>query len=264
MVYVRFLLIILLISVFLAGCGSTATTKRGKVSDVMAKASNDHKGRRHVETQEPMRLEEEEETMVSEPEPATVVDSEPDNDVPFTGGFAGLGYERGHGFFSSKKYSAHDSYYGSLAFKGSEKWRSAFLIGYESVEINPSSSLYQSVSKDLSVLSIGGKAQRMFGDVKQKVRPYLEWGAGVSYLLWRYNNPVTTSSGSTVYSDSVSGITLFLGSGISIEPVKFIRISAEVVPKLHLWGDTTRLDFDNDVFEAIGLIDTNVSLHFLF
>lgn len=266
MLFIRSIPVLLTIFLFVSGCGSTSTIKRGKLSDAMEKSSNEYEGRRHIESQresysnnlEPAETENQDDLLVIENNNESILPGGDDARM------ASFGLQRGYGLFSGEKYRTHDSYYVTLGSNEINRWRTALFIGTELIEVNPSSSLYQSVSKDLTLLSIGIKGEYMLLDRQQIVRPYLMGGVGASYLIWRYNNSFTSSSGGTITSDSVGGASLHIGAGLAIEPSKFIRITAEFTPKLHLLEESTRLNFENDVFGAIGLTDTNINFSLLF
>ncbi|MDH5230653.1 MAG: hypothetical protein OEZ58_17640 [Gammaproteobacteria bacterium] len=263
-------LAVFFILVMLSACTTVSERPRHKLSEVMGKAANDYEGPRAIESQDSVtQANDDVEASDMNTDTGSVVSStnaEDEDSEPLLGGdsIAALGFERGHGFISRDKYSSHNSYYISVGFDERKQWQSALYLGYASIAVNAESTLYQSVSNNLSVLSFGVKAKHLWFEEHTRLRPYLSWGAAASYLLWKYNNPILSESGNSFQSDSVAGMTLLVGAGLAIEPAKFMRIYIEFSPTLHLWGETTRLNYENDVFPVIGLFDTNISVNLFF
>lgn len=261
-------LLIFLLSLLLQGCGTTEPMKRGKLSDAMGKASNTHKGARTVDPvpDETAMQDSHQQHVMSDSSQNTVASTHAQDDEEMTPGrrFGSIGLSYGKGLIEGKKYLTHDSYQLSVGSTEAGKWRHALLLGTESIRVNPSSSLYDSVRPNLRVFSFLIKGEYSFFSQAAPVRPYLMLGAGGAHMIWRYNNGISTYDGATIYFDGVSGLTLQTGVGVSATMMRFLRISAEFTPRVHLWSDTTSEDFDNDYFGATPQAEGNVNLSVIF
>ncbi len=92
---------------------------------------------------------------------------------------------------------------------------------------------------------------------------YFFAGAGVDFMLWSYKNPII-SQGSSISSDALSGLDLFVGAGINIVQTKNFQLGFEVRPGFAVWIGQTSEGFDNNVFDPLLYVKFGPELNISF
>jgi len=258
--------------VFLVACGSGPTKKatRGKLSEAIVVSSDNHTSDRQIigsiededkredETNQPPIIVNNEKLtkleVVSELKSNSVRDSENVSER--------LLFSKGGGDLSSGEFEYQEHL--SLGY-GWKSINNEFIVQLEhqNLSLDRDGFLYDSIDGSLSIISWGGEYHRNIITNKY-LEAYFVIGGGWSILSFGYRNEFTALDGTKISSDSVEGINIIYGAGISFRPSKKLSISAKYTPKLFVWDGVTRESFENDVFRDFLSYSTLISLEIGF
>ncbi len=257
----------LLLSIVLltAACATVETPHRGKLSDAMKVASDEHKGKRHLQVPEPQAA-----PQITTPQAATADTDSSTTTLAEPGESSSpdtwyksvtLLRTKGRGFGD---YDRQNGLTIRAGGEGEQGGQSEVYLGYESVSLKSRSSLQPSIDGNLLVLFAGIRLKHYFTPYSEKLRPYLAGGAGGAYMLWSYRNAFTTSEGDVIHSDTLRGFLISTAAGIEVKPLPALSVFAELNPKVYLWNEQTGRGFDNDQFDPLNAIalSLGLSLHF--
>ena len=254
----------------LSACGTTSSVQRGKLSEAMAKSSDDYQGTRNIESNsqpyEPSQSVTDTESVIDSTDTSDTHITLADNNDSSTGMFhiGSMSLSMGQGSISGKQYEDHSRYYLSLGYKELEQYQFDLFAGYELIKMNSRETLIKSVGSDVAVLTLGVKLIHFFMPSSYPIRPYMQGGLAGSSFSWTYSNSFKVDNSIEITGDSVAGVSIHLGAGISFQPIDSVRITAEASPRLHIWGDTTDEGFENDIFGITPLADLSLSTTILF
>lgn len=247
------------IILFFQGCATTERPRRGKLSEVMEKASTDYKGeRRLTNPKEPdpsefAQIKEEKNTqdipkvqtdiivVKEDSEKDTENDQKSENDS-FFGFSGGLGLIKGNDFYEMTHVNIYIGNYIN------EQSRFELVLGGAWAPIQETSDLDKSLGDGVFILNLGVDYKFFATRRHTFLSPYLIIGAAYRVMYWRYENPVVTADGETIYRDYMEGYEIHAGLGLHLAQTKRFQVGGEIVPSAIFWEPTTSNGFDNDVF----------------
>jgi hypothetical protein len=277
------LCLLLISGLILQSCFGTNKNRRGKLSDAMEESSDEHKGKRKVDTQPDPDYEDDEdddtdfvigvasgtaallaEDSLSVDSPdyvSTAADSVADASAVVIEGrkqnwftlAAGTGVLREEDFYGLNHFN--------LAFGGflTEKNYLELSAGFSLAPVQETSLLNESLESGVYLLQIGLGYKYYTTPKHTFMGFYLCAGLGYAYMRWSYKNPFQAMAYDeygdelgmeTISSDGVSGFELYTGLGLNVVQTEGFQLGAEVLPGLIAWGGETSEGFDNDVFDA--------------
>ena len=277
--YLNILVCFILLStgLFLHGCGSTKGPRRGKLSDVMEKASTDYKGERKLpgsKEPEPILPEfirdspkerdtqditkNQDETIKEKKQIKNSSDQDSKSDKKHFFGFSGgTGIIKGEDFY---EMTLVNIYHGTYINK---RTRFEIFIGGAWAPIPETSELDKSLGDGVFMLNLGIDFKNFLTDHRKFLTPYIIYGAAYKIMYWRYENPVTMADGEAIYNDHMGGYEIHAGLGLRLAQTKRFQIGGEIVSAITLWESYTAEGFDNDVFGPFSTIMFRVTFSML-
>ena len=251
----------------LIGCGSTEESSRGKLSGAMDKASDKNKGDRKVEPAEDPDKERD-----GSDAPAVAV-AEGESQLVDTGavnpmvpsGPHWFGISPGYALVGGNQFESLAGASVSYAFHESENEWIQVTGGIHLAKLRPGSALRSSIDGDGTVADLGVEYRYFTTPQNSSIANYLFGGVCVALLGWKYRNAITASGESgeeQISRDMVTGADLHVGTGFMVTPARGLRIAAEVIPGVMLWGEKTNEGFENDVFKAYVYLGVRLTVHF--
>ena len=236
-----------------------STIRRGKLSDAMQKASESNPENRVLtntmatDSEDVQVYTNESETEYTESDDATENDSQDDSQIYF--GFGSLYAPRG--FVSADYFEMFDEAL-SMQIPVSQNSEIALYGGYQFRNIRYASSTYTSTHGVSSLYFAAHVLYRPWAGIRF-FSPYLFAGGGGRLMFWNYTHPiksvVTDTNGNvisvdTISSDSLGGVILSAGTGISLLNTDLVRWNLKVQGDFTVNGGVTHEGFDNDFFGA--------------
>jgi hypothetical protein len=115
--------------------------------------------------------------------------------------------------------------------------------------VDRTSKMDNSINDGVFLINLGVDLKNSFFNNSKWHMPYFIYGGAYRHMFWTYENQISTSDGTIISSDSLSGIELHAGLGKSVLRTKGRRIGIEVVPSIIFWLWRTDNGFANDVFD---------------
>lgn len=271
-----FLIILLFIFMGLLLFNGCASSRRGKLSDAMEKASDDYEGERVIESEDTEdddeyyyddddeyeydSVEHDDEQLVSE------YDSVPPKTSSKINRF---GITFGSGLLHSDEYYGLNHF--NLNFHTGKHDNVYFTGGFSWAPIQETSELTRSIKGNIKLLNIGIGFQKYTTPPYTFMGQYFYGGINFNYMFWSYNNPIeiidydTGSdyySSTTIRSDRLKGLEFYAGVGIHLIQTKSFRIGGSLSPGVILWFWDTDEGFSNDVFDPFFYLKFKIHLTF--
>lgn len=261
---------LIIFGLILQSCFGTSKNRRGKLSDAIEESSDEHKGKRKVETQPDPDYEEDEPDyvvgVVSETEALVEDDSLSADSVPVDSAIiiqrrsqdwftvaGGTGLLKQDDFFGLNHFNL------AIGTFPAEKHYLELAAGFSWAPVQETSLLSQSLDGGVILFHIGLGYNYYFTPEHTFMGIYLCAGLGYAYMRWSYKNPFEAmaydENGNelgmeTISSDGLSGFELYTGFGLNLVQTEGFQFGAKVLPGLIAWGGETSEGFDNDVFDT--------------
>ena len=233
---------------FLFSCTTSSPYNRGSLSDAMDKAEDDHQGSRRVPNQrdEPDWGQDRHDNNNTTPVDEAVYAGE---------GFSGPVYIGIRGGNSLQSAPYFDSIFDTELLIGfrEESVEGLLFAGIKAVTAKESSDIYESVDEGVLFLRAGVEGRFYPFPAMQYFSPFLLAQAGGIYMYWSFKNPLE-AGGDVITSDSVGGLMLAVGAGISLIDTDVFRLGGACIPETHLFYSETQQGFQNDVFDFYGTV----------
>ncbi len=259
------LCLLIVSGLILQSCFGTSKHRRGKLSDAMEEASDEHKGKRKVDTQPDPEDEDDEPEyvvgVVSEPaalaaadslsvDSATVIQGRKLNWFTLAGG---TGLLKEDDFFGLNHFNL------AIGAYLEEKHYLELAAGVSWAPVQETSLLSESLDGGVILLQLGLGYKYYTTPRHTFMGLYLCAGLGYTYMRWSYKNPFEAMAYNeygdalgmeTISSDGLSGFELYAGLGLNVVQTDGFQLGAEALPGLIAWGGETSEGFDNDVFHT--------------
>jgi hypothetical protein len=264
------LCLLIVSGLILQSCFGTSKNRRGKLSDAMEEASDEHKGKRKVDTQPDPDDEDDEPDyvigVVSEPaalvatdslsvdslsvDSATVIQGRNPNWFTLAGG---TGLLREDDFYGLNHINL------ALGSYPAERHYVELIAGFSWAPVQETSLLNESLDGGVYLLQLGLGYKYYTTPPHTFMGFYLCGGLGYTYMRWSYKNPFEAMAYDeygdalgmeTISSDGLSGFEIYVGLGLNVVQTDGFQLGGEVLPGLIAWGGETSEGFDNDVFDT--------------
>ena len=301
--WIRLILVSLLLSfstMLLLDCSSSNKHRRkGKLSDAMAKASDENKGDRKTETTYDPQTdndysEENEnedyidivtsivaESMEAQPvlsdsiEEAGNVSNIPGQSLTssqnWSDGSPWLSFVAGTGLLKQNDYYGLNHFTARFGGYGSNRFYVALSGGLGWAPIHYTSALRASLKKNVVLLNIGLLLKCYTTPRHTFLGHYFLFGLNYNHLFWEYKNPISVDiyneSGEvvdtqTLRADDLSGIEFYGGLGFNLVQTRAFQFGAEVSPGIIFWWVETTSGFENDIFDPFLYIKFSIVANF--
>jgi hypothetical protein len=276
-----FLILLFMIVFLIQSCSGTSKNRRGKLSDAVEKASDDHDDNREVKT-EPDPNEDEDEDyedlyyIEESVEPSHYVenDSLTNEKLAKESGRNPwwLLVSGGTGFLESTEFYGLNHF--NLGVGGYNQSGHHFLnlsAGFGWSPVQETSILNASLDGGINLLNIGLGYKYFVTSSHTLMGFYLSFGIHYNYMFWSYKNSIEAMAYDeygneigmeTISSDGLPGFEFYFGIGLNIIQSEGIQLGIEGSPGLILWLPETSEGFDNDVFGTFYYIKLKVVLSF--
>lgn len=265
--------VMLCIFLFLAGCASPRKYNRGKLSDVMERASTDYEGERRLpEPENPPFADYHEDTwalhndsddvpLAPLPDDASL-EIEPEGEASSENNLAlglsgGVGVIKGNDFYQTEFGNLYVGWYTTA------RTRFELFLGGALTSIRETSAYDRSLEGDVSLVNIGLDYKVFFTPRYTFFSFYVIFGGSFQSMYWRYENPVMAADGEIISRDSMGGFEIHGGLGMLITQTEHFQIGGEILPSYTFWSSTTDKGFSNDVFDPFSCIMFRVTVSFL-
>ncbi len=259
------LCLLMVSALFLQSCFGTSKNRRGKLSDAMEEASDEHKGERKVDTEPDPDYEYEEPDYiigVAGQTAALVADDSLSADLamviegPKSDWFtlaAGTGLLKEDDFFGLNHFNL------AIGTYPADKHYLSLSAGVSWAPVQETSLLNESIDGGVTLLQIGLGYKYYTTPRHTFMGLFLYAGLGYAYMRWSYKNPFQAMAYDeygdelgmeTIGSDGLSGFEIYTGLGLNLVQTEGFQMGAEVLPGLIVWGGETSEGFDNDVFDT--------------
>ena len=264
------LCLLIVSGLILQSCFGTSKHRRGKLSDAMEEASDEHKGKRKVDTQPDPEDEDDEPEyvvgVVSEPaalaaadslsvdslsvDSATVIQGRKLNWFTLAGG---TGLLKEDDFFGLNHFNL------AIGTYPEERHYLELAAGVSWAPVQETSLLSESLDSGVILLQLGLGYKYYTTPRHTFMGLYLCAGLGYTYMRWSYKNPFEAMTYDeygdalgmeTISSDGLSGFEIYAGLGLNVVQTDGFQLGAEALPGLIAWGGETSEGFDNDVFHT--------------
>ncbi len=257
--------LVLTASVISVSCVSAPERDRGSLSDAMDKARDDHEGSRSV-PDEPAGKND-------MPEGAWIVDPPRRHDRD-----RGNDSQREPLIQGSTSDTLSFGFRSSVSLASSEDWASPLdmdmllgssgdsmgLFGYLGLRVvdpGESSPLSASIKDSAGIVRAGFQFRWYPLSYREYLSPLIDFSIGGFTMGWTYRNALTAGN-DTILGDSLGGLHLALGAGVSIVRGTRAEFSVRLVPEAYLFGDKTDEGFTNDFFKPLGVLKLEGELIF--
>jgi hypothetical protein len=252
----------------LQSCFGTNKNRRGKLSDAMEEASDEHESERKVDTQ-PDPDDEDDDYIIGivsepdafvetdsayyEPPPEQVVDIVEEKRTIWLTLAGGTGLLKEEDFYGLNHFNL------ALGAFFAERHYLELLACIGSAPIQETSLLSESLDSGVLLLQLGAGYKFYMTPPHTFMGFYFTGGLGYAYMRWSYKNPFEAMAYDeygdelgmeTISSDGVSGFELYAGIGLNVVQTEGFQLGGEVLPGLIAWGGETSEGFDNDVFDT--------------
>ncbi|MDC7219643.1 MAG: hypothetical protein PQJ59_06865 [Spirochaetales bacterium] len=243
---ISFLTALLLIT----GCTTSSSHNRGSLSDAMDKARDDHEGSREVDDDPDPWWESdnnEKNRPREEPDTGEYVSSEPyEGEIFFTLRYAGS-------LDGTPYFDRQNGMELALGLSDDTPVDVYPFVGIHGLGTDKSHDLYQSIGSGALLLNAGVDVRYYIFNNQTFFSPYLGGRIGAIYMTWSYENPLTDGY-DTIASDALGGLSLGAIAGVDLIQTDFMRLGAFIMPTAYLFGGETTQGFENDYFEAQGMV----------
>lgn len=272
----RLLVSVAVASVFLASCMSSPDRYRGSLSDGMDKARDDNEGSRSVPdypmddddddgdwfwgihvTDDPDDSEDGYESDDDEqyvpPETPVVFDGYAADRISF-------GFRGASNLASSEDWSA--PFDGDFLVGVSTE--EAALIGYLGLRVmepGESTPFAASIEDSAGLLRIGAQFRWYPLGFQTYMSPLVDFSIGGFTMGWTYRNALTAGN-DTITGDSLGGLHVSVGAGVSLARWERAEFSVRIVPEAYLFSDMTDEGFVNDFFSPLGVVKLEAEVLF--
>lgn len=259
------LCLLIVSGLILQSCFGTSKHRRGKLSDAMEEASDEHKGKRKVDTQPDPEYEDDEPEyvvgVVSEPAALAAADSlSVDSAIVIQGRklnwftlAGGTGLLKEDDFFGLNHFNL------AIGTYLEERHYLELAAGISWAPVQETSLLSESLDGGVTLLQLGLGYKYYTTPRHTFMGLYLCAGLGYTYMRWSYKNPFEAMTYDeygnalgmeTISSDGLSGFEIYAGLGLNFVQTEEFQLGAEALPGLIAWGGETSEGFDNDVFDT--------------
>jgi hypothetical protein len=262
--------LLILSGLVLQGCFGTSKNRRGKLSDAMEEASDEHEGERRVDTQPDPDDEDDDEIyivdVVSEPDGYVETDSayyepSPEQEVDIIEDTKNtwLTIAGGTGLLREEDFYGLNHFNLALGTYLEERHYLELYAGLGSAPIQETSLLNESLDDGIVLFQLGLGYKFYTTPQHTFMGVYICAGLGYAYMRWSYKNPFEAMAYDeygnelgmeTISSDGVSGFEMYAGLGLNVVQTEKFQLGGEVLPGFIAWGGETSEGFDNDVFNT--------------
>ncbi|MGL1891176.1 MAG: hypothetical protein OCD02_06080 [Spirochaetaceae bacterium] len=138
-----------------------------------------------------------------------------------------------------------------------------FYGGFKSLEVKESSSIYETIKEDATMLT-GGIESKYYPFKYLKIfSPYLIGRVGGMYFFWDYLNSFY-SGGDYIDSDILGGVSGAVGLGLDLIRLDTFNLGIQCVPTGYLFSGETTQGFTNDYFSEYGEVTLSVEAGYKF
>ena len=239
--------VFIIIALFMQNCFGSSKHRRGKLSDAMEEASDEHEGDREVETQpDPDYEEDETEYIIGtavQPNSLTEEDSlAADSVLAFREPeLTWLTIAGGTGLMRSDDYFGLNHFNLALGAYPARQHYLELAAGISWAPIQEASLLNESLDGGVTLLqlSLGYKYFTSPGHTFMSI--FLTGGLGYTYMHWSYKNPFQAMAYDeygnalgmeTISGDGLSGFEIYIGLGLNLIQTKNVQLGAEGLPGL--------------------------------
>ena len=134
---------------------------------------------------------------------------------------------------------------------------------FDPVEMK-SGTLAAEAVKNTIMLELGFSGRYYLTPAHAFISPYFSANLGAQYLFWDYRNPVYTSDGNKITSDSLPAVGGYAGFGIAFWRNSHVNLFAEAGFGGTAFLSQTKEGFENDVFDDFGYFSIRAGLGFKF
>jgi hypothetical protein len=252
------ILLFALFSIYFQSCSSFTGVRRGKLSDAMDKASDEHEGDRTVDTDfEPGDYYYEYEETTGTEETTDDFEAKIDSSIEKMGltysFMGGPGLIKGDDFFGLNHFNA------SIGTYLGEYHRLELFAGFAWAPVQKTSKLNKSLESGVLMLNAGINYKLFLTPKHTFLGQYVMLGAAYNKMFWSYKNSLQDEYGDIIGADGLDGIEIFTGIGLHLIQTKIFQIGGEIVPGIVIWGWLTDEGFDNDVFSPFWEIKFRVT-----
>lgn len=258
-------------AIILTSCMTNeSTVRRGKLSDAVKKASYSDAKKRVITNKIAVESDNYEETTVEE-EQNDMSENTNVSDFDVSAYFGFSSFYVPHGLISGDYYEMFDDAL-SMQFIVSKNSVIGLAGGYQFRNINYESPTYNSIHST-SVLYFSAQIDYWPWPIIRYMSPFVFAGGGGRIMFWDYTHPIKSVvmdtngnviSEDMISSDSLGGVMLFAGTGVSIFNTDAFRWNVNIRADFNVNGLTTHEGFDNDYFgvDADIALGTELLFHF--
>lgn len=264
-------------SLMLQSCFGSSSNRRGKLSDAMEEASDEHKGDRVVETEPDPEYEYEdpEYDIVTVAQPASLVSTDSamvDSTMPLQGPrLTWFTIAGGTGLLKKGDFIGFNHFNLALGTYAREKHYLELTAGFSWAPVQETSLLNESLDGGVTLLQLSLGYKYYITPRYTFMGLYVCAGLGYTYMRWSYKNPFEAMEYDeygdelgmeTISSDGLSGFEAYTGLGINLVQTEGFQLGVEALPGLIIWGGSTSEGFDNDVFDDFYYTKLKIFLRF--
>ncbi|MBT8341556.1 MAG: hypothetical protein HKP58_06815 [Desulfatitalea sp.] len=154
----------------------------------------------------------------------------------------------GLGFFLQDDFYPMNHVDLSLGWYLSEKSRLELYLGFGWAQVFNSETLKEAIDGGIHQYGMGLRYKYYTTPRHTFLGHYFLAGFGLHTMYWSYRNTLFVD-GRSVKSDHISGVELFVGTGIHLVQTDHFQFGIEAAPSFTAWGFHTHEGFENDVFD---------------